>query len=224
MTDASGSTKYYYDPINRSNTVTKRVDSVDYTTQYAYDGLGRTKKITYPNPYGNDGEVVRYDYNTGGGLWKVVSETDNTNYAEYTGYNALGQPGNVAYKNGVTTTYTYRLDNNRLQTLDTGKAGQPSLLDLSYEYDNIGNITGITDSTSRPQISFVSENSTYDYRTDHVQPHAMWHNTSAGVTFTYDNNGNMTADGTRTITYDYDNMPSSVTLGSREHLGDVVAI
>ena len=204
MADPSGQTKYYYDPLGRTKKVTKRVDNYDYTVQYAYDGLGRLQYLTYP-----DNDVVRYIYNTGGNLAQVA-DAGVVNYAAYSRYNAFGQPGRVTFRNGVTTDYTYVLSNNRLLTILTSKSGQPNLLDLSYGYDNVGNITGITDNAAHTQPPLVDDKATYTYG---AQPHAVAQDTTNGITYSYDSNGNMTSDGAKTIQYNCDNMPVSITSG-----------
>ena len=305
MTDASGSTKYFYDIMGRSSTITKTVDSTPYTTVASYDSGGRLKSIRYPI----DNDIVSYSYDAGGNLSQVTSPT--APYVSYTGYNALGQPGNAAYGNGVNTTYTYNASNNRLTSLVTNGPNSTALLNLSYGYDYVGNITGITDGLNAarsqsfgydelnrlthansaiyvsnsygpwqsgmcdewvqqcpsgtgvdtcnsdsayqftcpsnsifmtcndvydyvasdqdyyyyrtvscgPQPSYVydeignilsKEGINYDQYGLNAGPHAVTH-TSDGKAYTYDANGNMKTDGTRVITYNYDNMPQSIT-------------
>jgi len=229
MTDASGSTNYFYDNLGRATRVVKTVDGTAYYTQTTYDGLGRISSMIYP-----DSETVSYGYDTGGNL--ILVSGSGVNYAAYSNYNALGQPGTLTNGNGVSTTYQYKDTNNRLQNITTSKAG--TLLNLTYSYTNGGNISSITDGvdSNRNQTFWYDElnrlqqarsNSygvpyyLYDklgnitskdgmsYTTAGPRPHAVTA-TSDGINYTYDANGNMTWDGTRTITYDYDNMPSSI--------------
>jgi YD repeat-containing protein len=56
------------------------------------------------------------------------------------------------------------------------------------------------------------EGITYDQYGLNAGPHAVTH-TSDGKSYTYDANGNMLTDGTRTFTYDNDNMPKTITKG-----------
>jgi len=225
MTDASGTTKYYYDKLGRLTKVIKTVSSVNYTTETTYDALGRATSIKYP-----DSAIVNYTYDAGGNLSQV------TGYATYSSYNALGQAATVTYANGVSTTYQYYSTNNRLASILTNTSTQ-GLQNISYTYDNVGNIQGITDSidssrtqafaydhlnrltqaqsTSYETLSYtyteignihIKEGITYTYGT---RPHAVM-STSDGKAYTYDANGNMTGDTQRTIAYNYDNMPSSI--------------
>ncbi|MBI5027194.1 MAG: hypothetical protein HZC12_10815 [Nitrospirae bacterium] len=226
MTDASGTEKYYYDKLGRVTKAIKTVDSIDYTTETTYDALGRTTTIKYP-----DGEAVNYSYDTGGNLTGV------TGHVTYSNFNALGQAGNITYANGVSTTYQYYTTNNRLYSITTNGPTQ-GLQNLSYNYDNTGNITTITDilDSNRTQnftyddlnrltqaqstaygtltyqynqIGNITYNSMVGSYTYGTKPHAV---TKAGAnTYSYDANGNMTGGAGRTITYNYDNMPSKIT-------------
>ena len=229
VTDTSGMEKFYYDNLGRTVKTVKTVDGVAYTTETAYDSLGRTASIKYP-----DGEVINYTYDGGGNLQSVQG------YVTYSNYNALGQAGTLTYANGVVTTQQYRPDNNRLYSITTNSP-TAGLQNMSYEYDNVGNVKTITDlidgnrtqtflyddlnrltkATSTGtygvidwtynQIGNMTYNSklgAYTYNTNGVRPHAV---IQAGAnSYAYDDNGNMVNRKGRVITYDYDNRPSSI--------------
>ena len=136
VVDSSGTTAFRYDVAGRVTQTDKTVDSVTYTTQTAYDGLGRVTSLTYP-----DASVVTYTY-SGPQLQSVQEGT--TTYARYSGFNALGQPGTLTWGNGATTTYTYDGQNYRLKSLETVH-GPTTFQDLDYTFDKGGNVTEITD-------------------------------------------------------------------------------
>ncbi|MBI5343479.1 MAG: RHS repeat protein [Deltaproteobacteria bacterium] len=231
VTDLSGTTKFYYDKLGRTTKTIKTVDSVDYTTESEYDALGRTTSVTYPDP---GRETVNYTYDNGGNLSTV------TGYATYSNYNALGQAGLVTYGNGADTVYQFDSLNNRLFSITTNSQGQ-GRQNLTYAYDNVGNIQTITDlldsnrsqgfqydelnrltqaqSTSYGTITHTFDpigNITYNsqvgnYTYSTTQPHAV---VQAGAyTYSYDANGNMTGRLGGTLTYDYENRLSSLTNG-----------
>ncbi|MCR4308079.1 MAG: hypothetical protein NUV80_05980 [Candidatus Berkelbacteria bacterium] len=239
LTDSTGNTKYYYDEQGRTVKTIKTVDTTSYTTETTYDALSRTTSVTYP-----DSKKVNYTYDTGGNLLTVTDDvgSGSTTYASYTGYNALGQIEGVTYGNGVDTAYTYNPNNSLLSTIDTDTSTGTALIDRSYTFDNIGSITNITDNidgTNTQTFTYdaldrlITANSgnygsltyaydkignftskrgiTYAYS---AKPHAVTA-TSNGKTYTYDANGNMTADTNRAITYNYDNKPSSITKGGQ---------
>ena len=112
----------------------KTIDNVAYTTQYAYDTMGRVTGTLYP-----DGEAVNYSYDAAGNLSAVAG------YVAFSDYNALGQPRQITYQNGVVTSRNYNAANNRLTGITTTSPGGEVLLGLGYSYDRNGNIVGITD-------------------------------------------------------------------------------
>lgn len=238
MTDASGSTRYDYDDsLARTTRMTKNIDGVNYTITTRVDGLGRAASITYP-----DGETVTNSYDSGGNLRKVG------NYLTLSGFTAIGQPGQEAFGNGVSTYYGYNTQTKRLSTLQVYNGSQFIQL-LNHTYDLRGNVTSISasnwNSTTGSWDSARSQTFQYDaldrlkqaqstaygtlgYAYDKIgnlaakegvtftpapaRPHAVGVS-SDGQSYTYDANGNMLSDGTRTITWDYDNRPASITVG-----------
>jgi RHS repeat-associated protein len=239
VTDASGMEKYYYDQIGRITTTTKTVDGTNYQIDTTYDELGRTASIRYP-----DNEVVGYEYDNGGNLTGV------SGYATFGNYNALGQARNITYNNGVTTTRQYYSTNNRLSSITTNSPTVGGIQNMSYTYDNVGNVDLLTDNldpnrtqdftydelnrlTSAVSNAYVATLGTntisyqynsignmilnsrvsgtlYTYWKDiyGTKPHAVYQ--AGSNTYQYDNNGNMTGGGGRTITYDYENRPTSI--------------
>jgi RHS repeat-associated protein len=136
--DSSGTTTFYYDSMGRTTRTEKVINNITYLTQTGYDQAGRVTSISYP-----DGSTVTYTY-TGTVLSQVIEGT--TPYATYSGHNALGQPTRVDYGNQVYTEYSYYPSNFRLKTLKTTGPDGTLYQNLTYSaYDNVGNITSITD-------------------------------------------------------------------------------
>jgi len=142
VSDASGTTKYYYDKVGQNTKKIRTIDSVNYTTESTYDALGRTTSLKYP-----DCEIVNYTYDHAGNL-EVVS-----GYVSYSDYSEMGKPELITYANGVNTTNNHHDKSKRLLSINTSNTGG-DLLNLSYAYDNVGNITSITDNldTTRSQL------------------------------------------------------------------------
>jgi RHS repeat-associated protein len=146
MSDATGTTKYFYDKLGRSYTTKKTISGVTFTTVSSYDLAGRLKSMQYPI----DNEVVNYSYDAGGNL-SVVSNSTAT-YVSYTGYNSLGQPGESRIGNNIKTAYTYKPANNRLWNVLTSRAsGTQTYLNLTYDYYDGGNVKSITDGVNAVQ-------------------------------------------------------------------------
>ncbi len=230
VTDASGAEKLYYDKLGRSVKSIKTVNGADYTSEMTYDALGRTTSIKYP-----DNDTVNYTYDAGGNLSQA------TGYVTYSNYNALGQPRTISYANGVSTIQQYDPSNNRLNSITTNSPSQ-GLQNISYTYDNMANITALTDALDANR----TQNFTYDHlnRLTEAQSNSygplpltwqyneignMTYNsqlgnyaygakphavTQAGAnTYSYDANGNMTGGAGRTITFDYENRAINISNG-----------
>ncbi|OGL47349.1 MAG: hypothetical protein A2W05_00960, partial [Candidatus Schekmanbacteria bacterium RBG_16_38_10] len=244
LIDFSGTTKYYYDKLGRTIKTVKTIDAVDYTTETTYDSLGRIETIKYP-----DNTPIKYEYDSGGNLYLVKNTSNDAVYATYSNYNALGQAGTITYANGVSTAYQYNPQNNRLYSITTNSPSAGGLMNLSYSYDNIGNITNITDILNSQKtrtfkyddINRLIEagspsyggnliyqydkigNMTYNckygyyYYDDPLHKHAVTRVVKNGVTidtYSYDDNGNMISGAGRSLTYDYDNRPTSIIYNS----------
>jgi len=178
--DSSGMTKNFYDERGRTKKTIKTVDAVNYPIETTFDSLDRIKSVKYP-----DLEIVSYTYDTAGNLSGVSGAA---NYANYTSYNAIGQPINVQYGNGVTTGYTYNDYTNRLASILTSRSGQP-LQSLSYLYDDIGNVTTITDSLDPARTQQFQ----YDYLNRLIQADSLAYPTTP-ITYQYNQIGNMTSN------------------------------
>ncbi len=154
------------------------------------DEVGRPSTVTYP-----DGSVATMTYDTAGRVTNIAM--GGVNYAAYSNYssatkNNLGRtnPGTITYANGVVTDYTYRADTGRLNTLLT-KKGTTNLINLSYAFDNNGNVQSITDSLT-PALSETYAYDAFDRLTSAVRPN----DGPKTFTYGYDTAGNLTNKAT----------------------------
>ncbi|HEY3353039.1 MAG TPA: FG-GAP-like repeat-containing protein [Polyangia bacterium] len=200
---------------------------------HTYDAAGRMVTAAYP-----DGEVVTYTYGTAGlALGRLVGVSGVLTDATY---DARGQMRTLTYANGVTTTVTpdaygerpVQLQIGALATINYGydlsgqvtsmASPQLGLTNWAYGYDALGRLTQATntaDASKSQSFGFdalgrmtaSSAKGAYVYGSA-AHPHAV---TAAGAdTYTYDANGNMVSGAGRTITYDLDHKPVSITSGS----------
>lgn len=136
VVDTAGTINYTYDNRLRKIAEQRVIDGNTWTTQFGYDALDRLATQTNP-----DGEVVSYTFNSQGEIDKVSGILNNIDYS------ALGKITKKDFANGLSTGYTYNSDDFRLHGIKTG-----SLQDLTYTYDNVGNITAIANAvTSKTQ-------------------------------------------------------------------------
>lgn len=225
--DQSGSTEFFYDELGRETQSTKTIFGTLYSVLRTYDALDRIKTITYP-----DSEVVTYTYNKAGAIETV---SGSSNYVTSIDYSPTGQITEITYGNGAETSYVYNPQTLRLASLETTSSGV--IQNLSYEFDNVGNIADITDSINTATQSFVYDDldrltqatgsyGTLSYDYDSIGnmtykagvnlsygkagklPHAV---TEYGSTLIdYDLNGNMVSKGAKTFTYDVENRLTEV--------------
>ncbi len=206
MTDASGTTTYEYTPRGQVKKETKIVDSIQYVTLYTYDQNGNLKTMTYPS-----GKVITYNYTND----RAVSVLNGAaTIASSITYKPFGGVASLTYGNGLTSSIGYDTQ-YRLSTLATG-----TLQNLTYGYDNNGNITSIA-----PGRTFTYDNLdrlgtatgfwgslswTYDGVGNRLTENANSYtyyansnklNTANGISFGFDNNGNTTTEASRQYIY-----------------------
>lgn len=135
---------------NRIRTVTGPAD-LSFSGVYGSerDELGRETSVLYP-----DGSVFEIQYDDASRISALL--LDGVEYASFDDYNLEGQVGSVEYRNGVTTRYAYDPARGSLLNLRSD-SGSGAVLDLAYRFDQVGNITRITDNV-RPELS-----SSYSY-------------------------------------------------------------
>ena len=135
-------------------TESKTLDGRTYTIQRQYDVPGRLLAATYP-----DGDAASYTYNPQGALETVDLFSPITQSLNHVitavDYNAAGQLTRLAYGNGQSTDYSYDPQTLRMDHLVSRSATGSLLQDFSYQFDAVGNITGITDRVHTAAQSFA---------------------------------------------------------------------
>jgi RHS repeat-associated protein len=148
-----------YNAVGGLQSESKVINGATYTTAYDYDTQGNQILITNP-----DGSQVKNTYNPAGLLEstqrKEATDTAFTDVVSNYDYSPTDQPATIAYANGSVTTNTY--DPAKLYRLVkkvTTIAGGDHAQDLSYTYDNDGNITQILDASNTD----TAKTATYAY-------------------------------------------------------------
>ncbi|QQR84171.1 hypothetical protein IPJ72_03215 [Candidatus Peregrinibacteria bacterium] len=152
-------TSYVYDLLGRVSSQTRMQDSKTFTMGYEYSRQGMVTAITYPY-----NQVVRYQFSSAG-LSNGATFQNDTNpvetLAQNLTYSPLGQMETMTYGNGLTFTNSYdptkrmRLERKLLQSPTTST----TLQDITYAYDEVGNITRLNDVT----LMGVGKNVAYTY-------------------------------------------------------------
>ncbi|MGF1632984.1 MAG: CARDB domain-containing protein [Phycisphaerae bacterium] len=231
--DAAGTTSYTYDAAGRVTQVSypdgttvslaydaagrrqQLADNRGYQANYTYDAAGRLTGITD----GSGSPVVSYVYD---GIGRIQSQFNGNGTSVAYTYDAAGNVTSVMHlgTGGQTLQlfeYAYDARNRISQaTLDDGQwlytydaAGQlrravfnPSApgvqaQDVTYNYDLAGN-----------RVSVVRDGVLTDYAANNRNAYIS----VGGVSRSYDADGNLLSDGTRSFTYDALNRLTSITL------------
>ncbi|WP_136808275.1 RHS repeat-associated core domain-containing protein [Desulfosediminicola flagellatus] len=136
--DAAGNAEIRYDV--RGNVIQRKREVLNNTflTGYAYDSLGRLRRVTYP-----DGFLVNYDYDAASNV-KQLTDGEGQLIASGFRYSATGQLLNIEYRNGVKSNFSYS-DLTQMNSIQTTTQAGDTLQYSLYSYDPQGNILAIDD-------------------------------------------------------------------------------
>ena len=239
MTDASGTTSYTYDGLDRL--ITKTTQAAGMLT-YSYDAAGHVASIKSSNSHGAS---VNYTYDGVGRLSTVVDNwltgQNTTTYSYYPANNVY----TISYPNGSQSTftydqlnrltglnsstgsatygYTYQLGATGNRTQATESTGAPTERTLNWNYDNIYRLTKET-IASDP----AGEDGYVNYVLDPVGNRTSATSTLSGIdpiaasynpddeasTETYDSNGNAQTAAGNSFAYDSENHLISMNSGA----------
>lgn len=239
MTDGTGTTSWSYDSLGRLGTNTQ--PGVDRSLLYGYDTYGQRTAMQILNTQGSPSTertltisydsasrlrslrddaipgsgTFTYEYNAQGG-W--ISKLDGSSGAQTTkSHDALGRLTGTNFKNGSGNVinnfaYTYDLANQRTQeagTVGTRNFAYNDKRELTsaqgtnnhaYSYDSIGNRTQATNNGQQTA-----------YQANSLNQYTQITQNSELQTPNYDSNGNMLADGNRSLEWDQENRLIRVT-------------
>ncbi len=180
-----------YDSLNRLLSETTPQGTVSYT----YDSVGRRSTMSVPGQ-----QQASYSYDNADRLTQITQGTSTVSF----GYDAADRRTTLTLPNGVTITYGY--DAASQLTGMAYSAGQATLGDLSYAYDQAGRRMQVGGSFARTGLPQPLSTANYNANNQLTQ----W----GTATLSYDLNGNMTSDGTNTYTWDARNQLTSMNGGA----------
>src|SRR5258708_8156196 len=176
MSDGSGTSRYYVDPLNRLG---QSVSGSGQTVTYSYDLAGHLIAIAYPQP----NEQVTRSYDAAGRLTDVADW--QTNDVQFT-YDADGNQTSAVFRRGgaVVGTDAYAFDAaDRMTSISDSTPTVSKYLQLNYQREAMGQV--LSDGTS--DFAYDSNNRI----------------TTAGSTaYSYDAGDNLTQTGPATMGYD----------------------
>jgi RHS repeat-associated protein len=230
MADASGTTNYTYDSMDRL--ITKATP--EGTLIYSYDAAGHLASMTSSH---TNGISVSYTYDSLNRLSTVVDSRLSGNQTTTYTYDDASNVATVTYPNSVQTALTYD-QLNRLKQLATSQTG------YLYTFDNAGNRKSATELNGRSvawnfddiyRLTSESitgatggENGSASYGLDPVGNRLSATSSIPGLapvagtlppddhlsSESYDSDGNVTASGGKTFTYDTENHLMSMNGGA----------
>src|SRR5262249_53428852 len=155
ITDGAGTDDRLYGPLGEIVQETRAIpiqgNQVNtYVTQYQFDTWNRLQRMTYPDQ--PNGEVVRYSYDSGGLVTRVVGNDDalETAYAARVDYDKFGQRLLLDIGNGTRTTYAYDPLTRRLINVKATLAIGYTFHDLTTSYAPVGNVTSLEKRAAPP--------------------------------------------------------------------------
>jgi len=206
----SGYTTWVYDARGRVKEERKTIigdNGGTFVTQWDYDPMDRVTAMRYPqNNQAGIGEQVNTTYNAAGQVNGVAS---GFIYVNSSAYDIAGRLTQRNYgNNAFYVTYGYydwiAAGQGRLKTLKTGANSPPnntSLQDMTYTYDEVGNVTSIVDANTAGGAQ--TQSFTYDSlnRLKTAVASGGTNGTYTQKTFSYNQIGNMTNNGDGVLTY-----------------------
>lgn len=208
--DLATETRLVYDKEGRVIKTERKIGGMPYVMTEQYNALGKVISEKFP-----DGETVNYTYDAGA-LAAIPGYIDHTScLPNCITYNARGQKKTIKYANGVTSNFTYNETGTAPDFRLTNRNTAGSVVtfqNLTYDYDNVGNITSITDPIFTADRTF-----TYD-RLNRLSAASGDFGAPVGgipgpasCTYTYNAIGNITNKCNIAYSYNDPNHPSFVT-------------
>ncbi|WP_230598626.1 RHS repeat-associated core domain-containing protein [Xanthomonas albilineans] len=162
---------------------------------YGYDAVGRRTSMQAATQ-----TKVNYAYDDGDRLTGIAQGSDTVSFA----YDNANRLSSKTLPNQVQTVYVYN-DANQVTGLAWGKTGQAALGSLGYGYDSRGQLVAQTGSHAPQALPPASTNNTFDDNNRQTQAN--------GNARSYDADGHLLSDGTRTYTWDDRDHLSQITQG-----------
>ena len=188
-TDSAGGTvSSSYDGLDRLTTQTGRLGTVSYS----YDTAGRRTGMSAPGQ-----ASITYGYDAASRLTQIVQGGQVVTLQ----YDAAGRRTALTLPNQVSTEYQYDAASRLTALIYRNAVGQ--LGDLTYQYDPAGNRTRVGGAFARTLLPGLIASASYDAANRQLKFGAQ--------SLSYDLNGNLVDDGTKTYAWDARNRLTALT-------------
>jgi RHS repeat-associated protein len=157
--DATGEQYFHYGNMGeltriRRTIVAPNMPDKSFGTQFTYDSWNRLTSMVYP-----DNEELSYQYDNGGNLIKITGTVYNGDYdyVKRVDYDYYEQKTYIEYGNGTKNQYSYTPTLRRLDVLNVLNNNNSQLINNTYSYDKVGNITGLRNGASVSDNGLLGE-------------------------------------------------------------------
>ncbi len=235
------SESYTYDAVGRPETKSITNDAT-YQFDYAYNTIGALDTLTYPVSTSGYRLKVQHEYQYGHSLRVKDFNAPTTVYWQANATDARGLYTDENLGSALQRIQGFDQVTGLPDYIQTGPGGNPTVQNLGYVWDGVGNVKERRDDTQSITEAFTYDSlhrltsSTrngsanlavgYDalgnitsktgqgtYTYHATRKHAVI-STSGGGSYGYDANGNMTSRSGGTLTWYSFNLPNSITSGS----------
>lgn len=191
--EVTSARSYAYDAFGSVLNEAVEVHGRTYAIGYTHRSDGVLEAVTYP-----DGSRLDVGRDQLGNMTDLTVEEDadgapiRTLYAQLSDYSVRGQPGRIAFGNGVTTDYSYDSAGRLRQVTTSSQSG--AFVDKVYTWSDFGEVTDVVDRLKESH----SQHFTYDelgYLTEAIGAYGT-------RAYAYDAHGNLTQKGSLGLTYD----------------------
>jgi RHS repeat-associated protein len=201
--DANGNLTQLVDSL--SGTITRTYDSLNNvltesstngTVTYTYDSMGRKSTMTAGNQ-----TAVNYAYDS----FDRISQITQGSSALVLAYDSTGRVATATLPNGVIKTFGYDAV-SRVNSISFSRSGV-SMGNLTYQRDSRGKIVATAGSLARTSLPAALSSASYDGSNQVLS--------FGNALPTYDQNGNLTNDGTYTFNWDARDHLASISTGAQ---------
>jgi RHS repeat-associated protein len=235
------SESFAYDALGRPASKSVSSDAT-YQFDYAYNALGVLDTLTYPASTSGYRLKVQHDYQNGHLLRVKDFATPTTVYWQANATDARGLYIDETLGSSLQRIQGFDQVTGLPDYIQTGPSGSPTVQNLAYAWDGVGNVTeqrddaqGITEAFTYDNLHRLTASTrngstnlsvTYDvlgnitsktgpgtYTYHATRKHAVV-STSGGGSYGYDANGNMTSRNGGTISWYSYNLPNLIASGS----------
>jgi RHS repeat-associated protein len=212
--DATGYAEYAYDERGNNIAEKKVIDDLTVNFTRTYDGLGRVKKMKYP-----EGTEIEYMYTNTGQITSILMHSHDDSYRNQPVVQYIGpiqEDGKLYVKrktgNKVEMNIEFDSLRRRPKSLKTTLAEGQTEQNVSYTYDKKGNISSITDKLNE------SRSQTFEYDALNRVTKAI--GKYGTEDYAYHSNGNLLQRGEFNLQYSNPNHVHAVTKVSSLQTGD----